>query len=100
MDLLRPLPKTKINNDYIVVMTDCYSKSTKMTPTRATTATNVAQGFNNDWAIPYGIPEQLLTDNGPQFVKRNFQRRMRRIETEVNVGHHLPYTKKCTGRAI
>ena len=72
MDILGPLPKTKQGNQFVVVLTDRYSKLTRAIPTGKTTATTVATIFVDHWVIPYGIPNYVLTDNGPQFVAKFF----------------------------
>lgn len=38
--------------------------------TKTTTAAGVAQILINDWVIPYGIPEPLLTENEFQFAQK------------------------------
>lgn len=68
-DILGPLSKTKSGNKYKEVMTDRYSKLTRVIPTKRKTATDVVLIFVDHWVIPYGIPRWLLTDNGPKFVQ-------------------------------
>lgn len=72
-NMLGPLPKTSNRNRFVVAMTDRYSKLTRARPTKTTPAPQVATIFMKDWIMPYEIPEQLLTDYGPQFVSTFFQ---------------------------
>ena len=68
IDLLGPLPRTKNGNSFIAVITDRYSKLTRAIPMKETTAPFMAATLLNNWIIPYGIPNSILSDNGPQFV--------------------------------
>lgn len=60
--------KTTTGIKYIVVMTDYYSKLTRVIPSRTTAATDIVHTFINDWVIPYGKPELWLANNGPRFI--------------------------------
>lgn len=35
-------------------------------------ARNCAVAFVEEWILPYGMPDRLLTENGPQFVEEFF----------------------------
>ena len=41
-------------------------------PLRTARAFQIAQEFIDAWLYPYGIPDTLLTDNGPQFTAKFF----------------------------
>jgi len=56
----------------VIVITDRYSKLTRAIPVASITAPHVASIFVDHWVIPYGIPEQILSDNGKQFVSKFF----------------------------
>lgn len=73
MDILGPFPRTKSGKRYILVVTDRYSKLTRSIPMNYITAPLVAASFLNNWAFPYGIPQSVLTDNGPQFIAQLFR---------------------------
>ena len=72
MDILGPLPKTSHGKQYVLVITDRYTKLARAIPMKKTTAPLVAAAFLQNWIYPYGIPESLLTDNGPQFISQFF----------------------------
>lgn len=72
MDILSLLPKTQSGNHCFVIMTDRYSKVTRTVPVSKTTALHAALTFIDNWIIPYGFPDALLTDNGPRFVSKFF----------------------------
>ena len=73
MDLVGPLPKTRSGKRFVLVMTDRYSKLARAVALSKTTAPHVAAAFLNDWVFPYGIPNTVLTDNGPQFIAEFFE---------------------------
>lgn len=68
MYILGLLTETKNGDQYVLIMTDRYTKSTGAIPMATTTATKAAMSIFDSWIIPYGIPSDLLTDNEPQFV--------------------------------
>ena len=72
IDILGPLPRTKTGRQYVVVITDRYSKLTRAVPTAKITAPVVAAVVLEHWVIPYGIPNHILSDNGSQFVSKFF----------------------------
>ncbi|CDF32213.1 unnamed protein product [Chondrus crispus] len=73
MDLYGPLPKTPHGNRHILVITDRFTKLCRAIPLRTTQAQQVAQTFLDAWVYPYGMPDTLLTDNGPQFTAKFFE---------------------------
>ena len=73
IDLLGPLPRTPKGFRYILVITDRYSKLTRVVPLKNMTALTVAKAFCEHWVYPYGPPAYLLSDNGGQFASRYFQ---------------------------
>ena len=73
MDLLGPLPQTRNGNQFILVITDRYSKLARAIPMNKTTAPFVAAAVLNNWIFCYGIPNTILTDNGTQFISEFFK---------------------------
>lgn len=70
MDIQRPLANTKTGNEFIVGMTNRYSKSMRTIPSKEATATDVAGIFVEDLIVPYGTSDRLLTDKCPQFAEK------------------------------
>jgi hypothetical protein len=60
IDILGPLPKTKSGHQYLVIISDRFSKLTRAVPVRNVTAETVAIAFFNEWLSVYGIPLVLL----------------------------------------
>ena len=73
MDIVGPFVKTQNGHTNVLVITDRFSKIARAIPLKKTTAAEVAAAFLENWICPYGMPEYLLTDNGPQFVARTFE---------------------------
>ena len=72
-DILGPLKETKSWSKFLLVMTDRYSKLTRVKPLSKITAHDVAKAFCETWVFPYGPPVYCLSDNGKQFTSRYFQ---------------------------
>ena len=73
LDLLGPLPKSKSGHEHVLVITDRFTKFTRAIPLKSTTSQTVTDAFLQYWAYAYGVPDRLLSDNGPQFTARYFQ---------------------------
>ena len=73
MDLLGPLPRTHQGNEYVLVITDLFTKLCRSVPLRNTKAVTVGTLFLYLWVYAYGAPSYVLTDNGPQFAAKFFE---------------------------
>ena len=73
MDLLGPLPNSTRGNKHILVVTCRYSKLARTVAMDKIAAPQVAEAFLDCWIMPYGIPNAILSDNGPQFVAKFFE---------------------------
>ena len=54
------------------MITDRYSKLTKSVPMKTFSAEFVARAFTDEWALVYGPPADLLSDNGGCFNSKFF----------------------------
>lgn len=68
IDNLGALPCTVSGNQYVIVMTDRYSKLARAMPSDKTSSPNVANLFFDSWVVPYGIPAYIQTDYGMKFT--------------------------------
>jgi hypothetical protein len=67
IDTIGPLPEDDLGNKYIVTVIDSFSRMVELIPvkdTNAITATNAVM----QWICRYGIPSQLVCDNGTQYA--------------------------------
>ncbi|CDF38002.1 unnamed protein product [Chondrus crispus] len=67
IDILGPLQKMKAGKQFLLVITDRFTKLTQVMTLRTVTAYTVAVAFCDAWVFKYGVPRSLLSDNGPQF---------------------------------
>lgn len=68
MNMLGPLHKTKTGNRFVDVIANHRSMLTSAILAQWTIAAHIAEIVLDEWVMPYGIPERLLTDNGPQLT--------------------------------
>ncbi len=67
LDIIGPLPITNNNNRYIIVLVDYFTKWVEAEPLSSIESSDVIKFLTNVFAR-HGIPEILITDNGPQFT--------------------------------
>ena len=71
IDLVDPLP-SRNGFEYILTMTDRFSRWVEATPLRKTSAQTVARAFYDTWVSRYGGPKVITSDQGSQFESRLF----------------------------
>ena len=104
IDIFGELMKTKRGNKYLLVITDRFSKLTKTVPLSGVSASDVAKAFVYEWALVYGPPKELLSDNGTCFTARFFQDvcRILNVENMFTTTYH-PQTNgqtECFNRTL
>lgn len=73
IDILGPSTKKLPGIQNMVNMTAIrYTKLTCATPTAKIISQYLETVLLDNWILPYGIPNYVLTDNGPQFVSKYF----------------------------
>ena len=73
IDILGPLPKTSQGHQYLLVISDRFTKLVGTIPLCRITSLIVAQSFSSGWVYIYGPPRVLLSDNGTQFTSKFFK---------------------------
>jgi len=68
MDLLGPLTTSRGGHRHVLVICDRFTKLTRAISLRDAKALTVSSAFIDTWVAAYGIPDSVLTDNGPQFA--------------------------------
>jgi hypothetical protein len=66
IDTIGPFPEDTLGNAYIVVIIDTFTRFVELYKAPNATALTAARALV-DHCGRYGIPEQILTDNGPQY---------------------------------
>lgn len=72
IDFLGPYPRTKKGNTVILIVLDQFSKFSLAKALPKATATNVIKYLSEIFSI-FGVPESILSDNGSQFISKEFQ---------------------------
>jgi hypothetical protein len=68
IDLAGPLPITRKGNRYFLLMVDLFSSWVELVPLKKITAEKVMEAFKKEWVERYGIPENVISDRGQQFI--------------------------------
>jgi len=93
IDLLGPLPRTPVGYEYILVICDRFTQVTRAVPLRDITALDVLSAFLDTWVASYGLPDLVLSDNGPQVGAVPWQGVQKVLEIDTNYAiHHQPQT--------
>jgi ribosomal protein S17E len=73
-DLFGPLPRSTNGHEYVLVITDYFSKFPLFVPVRSPTARKVIDEIERRVFLMFGVPEFIIVDNGVQFGRsREFQ---------------------------
>lgn len=85
VDLMGPYPRSKRGKNYLLVVTDVFSKWTQAYPLSNPDTKKVLLTLEVEFFAKFGYPEVMISDNGPQFVSKLWHERLK----EWNI---LPYT--------
>ena len=72
IDILGPLPETPRKNNFILVVSDYFTKWTESYPIPNQEATTVAEKLVDDFICRFGVPRQLHSDQGTNFESKVF----------------------------
>lgn len=72
VDFMGPYPRTSEGHCYIFIVLDQLSKFPLISTMQKATGTNVVKFLNEIFNI-FGTPESIMSDNGSQFVGKQFQ---------------------------
>ena len=67
LDLVGPLPESE-GQTYLLTIIDRYSRWLEAIPLSSTTAADCAQALFRHWISRFGTPQDITTDQGPQFT--------------------------------
>jgi hypothetical protein len=73
MDLVGPLPSSRKQNTFLLVVTCCFSKYCLLFPIRRATAEIISHILEDQVFLVHGIPKTVLMDNGKQFVSNTLK---------------------------
>lgn len=73
MDIVGPLPKDDYNYSYILSLQCELTKYVEVYPLKTKGSVELARSFVNNFILRYGIPKQIGTDRGTEFLSNIFQ---------------------------
>lgn len=73
IDLVGPLPMSRQQNVYLLVVVCCFSKYCFLFPLRRATGKVIAQRLEDHVFLVHGIPQTIISDNGSQFISHEVQ---------------------------
>lgn len=73
IDLVGKLPLSKLQNQYLFVVLDCFSRFAFVKPLRFATSKAIVQYLKDVVFTRNGCPEIIISDNGKQFVSHTFE---------------------------
>ena len=69
IDLMGPFPPSRgTRNEFLLVVVDYYTHWVELFPLRKATASAIALILRREVFTRFGIPDQILSDRGPQFI--------------------------------
>jgi hypothetical protein len=82
LDVLGPLPLSKNENKYILVITDYFTRWAEAYPMKNQETKTIADLLINEFVCRFGIPHQIHTDQGRQFESSLFQNLCKRLNID------------------
>lgn len=73
-DLLGPYVRSKQGNRYVLVVVDWFTKFVLVHPMANATAKGITKFLENQVFLIYGVPQIFASDNGPQFISKDFKK--------------------------
>lgn len=72
-DIAGPYPKSKLNNCYLLVVIDWFTKFTFIHRMKRATAKEICSYIENHIFLTFGVPQVMIQDNGSQFISKEFK---------------------------
>jgi len=90
IDSFGPLPRTPEGYEYILFICHRFTKVTRAVPLKDFSALDVLSAFLDTWVASYGIPDSVLSDNGPRFAAVLWRRVLKALDinTKYATLHH------------
>lgn len=91
LDLLGPYPRSKAGNVSLLIVLDQFSKFVLLKPLRKADSNSIIKFVENEVFHLFGVAESVLTDNGVQFLSKDFKAFLEKNGTaHVTTATHSP----------
>lgn len=94
IDLLGPFPQTPAGNKYLLVVVDSFSKHVEPIPLPDMTANTVILQFCIHWVSRFGPPLEIHSDQGSQFISKEWSSLMDKLGIVVKFGTTYLHTSQ------
>ncbi|HYN44763.1 MAG TPA: RNase H-like domain-containing protein, partial [Candidatus Limnocylindrales bacterium] len=99
VDLYTGVPKGSVTNyDTILVITDYLTKWVVAVPIKDATAATVAEAIYEKWITQYGVPEEIISDEGGEFNAKEIQKQLFevfKIKKLTTTSYHQQANGQC-----
>ena len=97
IDLFGPIKSSKSSNNFILVITDAFTKLVQVTPVKSKDARGVAQALLDKYIHIFGVPKVIHSDQGTEFCNEL----QKAIWDSLNIDHSVtsPYHPQCNAQA-
>lgn len=96
LDVVGPLVTTYAGNKYILTVQDAFTRYLEAFPMPDQTATTVAQNFVKGIILRHGVPRQILTDLGSNFISKVMQQTCKVLQ--IDHLHTTAYRPQSNGK--
>ena len=94
IDTMGPLPEDQFGNKYVIVVIDMFSRVLELYPEKDCTAEAAARSLFQ-WVCRYGIPREVQSDNGSQYVSQTVEQLLQLLQ--VSKRYTVPYRPQANG---
>ena len=70
LDIMGPFPRSKRQNEYLLVVVDYFTKWVEMFPLRDVKTPKLVKVLREEIFTRWGVPKYLVSDRGPQFTSQ------------------------------
>lgn len=90
LDFMGPLPRTKKGNTALLVINDWFSKFAILHPMTSQDSSRLVDYLEHEVFPIFGVPAKILSDNGKQFISKQFKDLLERkgIEHHLTANYH------------
>ena len=97
MDFVGPLPRTARGHQYVLTVVDRMSKFMLLLPMRSLTVEATVDALQRHFVSIWGIPANIVTDRGPQFVADLWKQLWTAVGTTLSLT--APYHPETDGQS-